>query len=271
MLTYNGQIPMRWWRSSINYGDIIGPWLVEKMTGLKAVHVRNSRPHYRVLGPLIRNSSDAAILWGAGCWGIEKKTQINPRATYLSVRGPLTRWKLARAGAEAPAIYGDPALLLSQFHQPRPAAERYPVGVMFRWSEGAWAEALNIPGVKMIEIKTDDIEGTIDQICACDRLVTTSLHGLITADVYGIPVAWLHTHTTNGGEYKFLDYFLSVDKNRLIQRFDPLKPGLTLEDLLALDYTDGDIRFDPRPMIEVNPFGWAPSEIKPIGLAARPW
>ena len=123
MLTHDGKIPMRWWRSSINYGDIIGPYVVKKMTGMDVVHVRNTRPHYRVLGPLIRNASDEAILWGTGCWGIERKTQINPNATYLSVRGPLTRWKLARAGAEAPAIYGDPAMLLPQFYQPKPAAE----------------------------------------------------------------------------------------------------------------------------------------------------
>ncbi len=210
-----------------------------------------------------------SYLGGAGSYGIETNKEINPRAKYLSVRGPLTRDLVVDAGGECPRIYGDPTLLLSQFYTPKPTGDRWPLGIVFRWSEKERAKQFDIPGVNKIEIKTDDIEGTIDQICSCERIITTSLHIAITADVYNIPSAWLHTDTTTGGEFKFLDYFISVDKVRAAQDYNPSTPGMTLERLLTeLNYADRPITFDPRPMIEVNPFGWSPSKIAGLGEAA---
>jgi hypothetical protein len=50
MLLVDGKIPMRWWNNEINMGDLLGPWLVEKMTGKKTVWVEKDEPHYMVVG-----------------------------------------------------------------------------------------------------------------------------------------------------------------------------------------------------------------------------
>src|SRR5690606_41422923 len=60
---------------------------------------------------------------------------------------------------------------------------------VLRWSETERNDKMDIPGVKKIFLGSDDIEGTIDDMLSCKRIVSSSLHGLILADAYGIPNA----------------------------------------------------------------------------------
>ena len=43
----------------------------------------------------------------------------------------------------------------------------------------------------LINFKTSDIEGTIEQICKCKFILSSSLHGIILAHAYGIPALWI--------------------------------------------------------------------------------
>lgn len=63
-------------------------------------------------------------------------------------------------------------------------------------------------------------------------MVTTSLHGLVTADSYGIPAVWTTLEPgLGGGDFKFRDYesVITPGRTRRID-FDPRMP---LEELLA--------------------------------------
>jgi pyruvyltransferase len=52
----------------------------------------------------------------------------------------------------------------------------------------------------------------IDDIASCDAIASSSLHGVITANAYGIPAAWLEFSSKIGGDgMKYIDYFQSVD------------------------------------------------------------
>ncbi|WDH79453.1 polysaccharide pyruvyl transferase family protein [Microbacterium esteraromaticum] len=45
------------------------------------------------------------------------------------------------------------------------------------------------------------------QISGCSAIISTSLHGLIVADSYGVPAAWsMLPPTLYGGDFKFLDH-----------------------------------------------------------------
>lgn len=54
----------------------------------------------------------------------------------------------------------------------------------------------------------------IDQICSCEIILSSSLHGIIIADAYQIPNIWITlTHQEHPDDnFKFKDYFLSVGK-----------------------------------------------------------
>lgn len=53
----------------------------------------------------------------------------------------------------------------------------------------------------------------IDQICSCERILSSSLHGLIVSDAYQVPSCWIElTGKISGGYFKYLDYAASVNR-----------------------------------------------------------
>ncbi len=256
MITRRGKVPVRWWNNSPNFGDQLAPWLVSKITGLETFYSRGENPHYMVIGSIVKRARPNSVVWGPGLFGMEGRKHLEPEATYLAVRGPLTRNKLLLHGIEVPRIYGDPALLVSEFHRPK-AAPTHEVGVVLRWSEDDWETGFDVEGVKKIYLKSDDIEGVLDAMLDCKRIVSSSLHGLIIADAYGIPNAWLRSDTPTGKEFKFYDYFTSVGKVQHSQEFDLLQPGLTEKRILdELFFNDAPIRIDLDLLKSVCPFGY---------------
>lgn len=256
----NDMVPMNWWSDAPNFGDLLAPWLVEKMSGKKpfAEADRDNKPNYLVIGSIVSHARDASIVWGPGSFGDETNNQLNKSAEYLAVRGPLTRNKLAIAGINCPRVYGDPALLVPDFYQPK-SEKTHEIGVVVRWSEPWWNRDLKIDGVKTISLKSDDIEGVLEEIHSCKRIISSSLHGLIIADAFGIPNAWLASGSPRGLEFKFWDYFLTVQKPRPPRTLDLAKGKIDLNTLLnAFDYDDRPMGLDLDPLRKANPFGWVP-------------
>lgn len=53
----------------------------------------------------------------------------------------------------------------------------------------------------------------IDQICSCERILSSSLHGLIVSDAYQVPSCWIElSGNISGGYFKFFDYASSVER-----------------------------------------------------------
>jgi len=263
LLLDEDKIPLTHWNNTPNFGDLLSPWLFTKLTG-KATNLvrvapgRNKellkKPTYISVGSILSRVQDASIVWGTGSFGTEQAEQISKKAKYHAVRGPLTRCLVKNQGGDCPAIYGDPALLSPLVYNPI-VDNQYEIGVVLRWSESDWLKVKPDAGVKVIDLGSDDIEGVISQMKSCKRIVTSSLHGLIIADAYGIPNAWLSSGTPKGGEFKFYDYFLSVDKVRHAQTYNVTGDGLNLKPLLKnFDFDGRPISFKPEVLLRACPF-----------------
>lgn len=239
--TEEGKLAVHWWTHAPNFGDLLAPWLVAKISGQEVGFAPKGTPAYLVIGSILSHVTDGCVAWGVGSFGTETPTQISKKADYRAVRGPLTRNKLDNLKIPCPRVYGDPALLVPDYYRPD-IEPLYEVGVVLRWSETGRNDNFNVPGVKKIFLGSDDIEGTIDDMLSCKRIVSSSLHGLILADAYGIPNAWLDSPTPKGKEFKYWDYLLSVDKARPAKTYKLIQPGLTAEKLVA------DLNFDARPI-----------------------
>jgi hypothetical protein len=73
----------------------------------------------------------------------------------------------------------------------------------------------------------------VREIAAAKAVVTTSLHGLVTADAYGIAATWTMLEPPlSGGPFKFHDYESVITPET--SRFTEFDPRMSLDDLVAL-------------------------------------
>jgi pyruvyltransferase len=259
-------IPLTYWTVTPNFGDLLSPYLVEKITGTDVKSIPISPGHkrkfslrkppfsYFAIGSIISRANAKSVVWGSGAFGTETEGSLNKKASYRAVRGPLTRNLLRIYGINCPEVYGDPALLLPYVFNPT-VEKKYKVGVILRWAETSWNSVETDADVKKIYLGTDNMEGTLTDILSCEKIISSSLHGIILADAYGIPSAWLGSTTPKGLEFKFYDYFLSVGKVQKPQHFDFSVPMLTWAAIgQNIRFNEQRIEFDARKLLEACPF-----------------
>lgn len=263
----HGAIPLTWWTVTPNFGDLLSPFLVQRLTNkpVKLVHLgspihrkffslRKTKFSYLAIGSIISRATDMSVVWGSGAFGTEIKKHLAPHAKYLAVRGPLTRNLLRIHGIDCPEVYGDPALLMPMVFNPS-VQKKYKIGMILRWSEQDWNNTETEEGIKKIYLGTDDVEGTLTDILSCEKIVSSSLHGLILADAYGIPSAWLSSTTPKGLEFKFYDYFISVSKIQKPQNLNFSVDQITCGDVENQLVFDGrTIYFDSQKLLAACPF-----------------
>jgi pyruvyltransferase len=262
-------IPLTWWTVTPNFGDLLSPYLISKLTSLPVKPVplriaskqrsglsafRKPEFSYFAIGSIIRRTNSRSIVWGSGSFGTERKKDINPNTSFLAVRGPLTRNLIRIYGNECPEIYGDPALILPEVFYPK-VARKYKIGVILRWSEAEWDNTEFDSDIKKINMRSSDIEGTLKEMLSCERIISSSLHGVVLADAYGIPSAWLGSSSPKGLEFKFYDYFLSVNKIQKPQKINFSGKVINYRDLdNQIRFNDHNIEFDPTKLLEACPF-----------------
>jgi hypothetical protein len=164
-------------------------------------------------------------------WGTGLRTDVEqrmPSASVLAVRGPLTA---ERIGA-GDAAFGDPGLLVAR-HVRRLPRRTSIVAVPHghhRGHAGLAALLGSEPGRARSVNVHQGAGAAVREISSGEAVLTTSLHGLITADAYGIPAVWTVLDPgLTGGDFKFRDYEAAVTPGRSrFVGFDDLK---TLDDV----------------------------------------
>ncbi len=162
----NDSIPLTWWAVAPNFGDLLSPYLIQKITSnpVRYVYLRPgykrefeslnfSKPQfsYFAIGSIISRVNSSSVVWGSGAFGTENENCLNKETKYLAVRGPLTRNLLRIHGGNCPEIYGDPALLLPEVFNPK-VEKKYKIGVILRWSEREGNKAEFDSDVKKINL-----------------------------------------------------------------------------------------------------------------------
>jgi hypothetical protein len=100
---------------------------------------------------------------------------------------------------------GDPGILVSEL-VPRGEA-RHDLAVVPHWSDGNLD--LYQGGYLINPRSRRDPLDAVRKIASCRRVLTSSLHGMITADAYGLPRKVVTTRRVDrdeGGDWKFRDY-----------------------------------------------------------------
>ena len=250
-----------------NYGDELSAYLVGKLSGEKVVsctpfsfkrlvidimicirdilffrgfhnfvfsYSRKSKILFAV-GSIIGLAKENCIVWGSG---ITFATDfIIPSIDIRAVRGPLTLKRMVECGCQTDHVkMGDPGLLLPLIF-PVQKKKSYKVGVIAHNNDFPFVRRLlkeKESEILLISLKTKSqtVESITEMICSCERIVSTSLHGLIVSHAYGIPALRLASDNIPGDGSKYADYFLSVG----IEPYEPLPMSSLLEIL------NGDVK-----------------------------
>ena len=196
-----------------------------------------------------------SIIWGSGVVYPDHPISAIPKK-ILAVRGPLTREYLLKQNINCPEIYGDPALLFPQYYSP-PKIKKYKIGIIphFRDKNNQiWEKFKKDHDVFIIDVQNVyPWSQFIDDICSCEKLLTSSLHGLIIADSYSIPNVWIELESGESKRFAFLDYLKSVNKDE-IKAPIVINDDTNLYDVLKITELWRQGTIDLEPLIKVCPF-----------------
>lgn len=201
-----------WWPAQ-NFGDTLTPIVIEYLSGVVPEHAaRNESGRILGIGSIIHLVRENDIVFGSGSNRPGHIINSPEGARYLCVRGPLTRAQIK--GATVPEIYGDPAILLPRIYSPE-VKKTHAIGYLPHYvdkkivmSKYAIASGYS----KHIDIQAD-WKTVIEEVLSCEKIVASSLHGIIVAEAYGIPAVWeQYSDKIVGGDFKFQDYFLGTGR-----------------------------------------------------------
>ena len=210
-ISCRGRIPLAWFANS-NWGDALNPVLVSMISGKPVRHTQAAYCDcYMAIGSILDTANSRTVVWGTG-FCVQGQTVQEPPKAIHAVRGPLTRAALLKAGINCPEVYGDPALLLPRFFNPD-VHKHYKVGIIPHYVDKfhPWIQSYQKnPDVRIIDVQGDLWE-FVRAVKSCKVVVSSSLHGLICSDAYGVPNVWIRlSDKVYGGDFKFPDYRLSI-------------------------------------------------------------
>lgn len=254
-------INLYWWseifiqkKSKENYGDLLGAYLVEKISGTKVTWFNPKKRRlpfvkqtvYATIGSILAHVKKDWIVWGSGI--ISGDTKV-AEAKFLAVRGPQTRKHLVAMGYSVPEVYGDPGLLLPNYYAPKSIIKQYKIGIIPHYNDYKQVYELykNDDKIKVIDLMTNNIEFTTDEILSCKQIISSSLHGIIMAHAYEIPAVWIQfSDKVFGDGIKYQDYFESVGIAHYVPEI--ITKQMTVED--CENYISGLVSLPEKERLE---------------------
>ncbi len=210
-----------------NLGDIANPLLLEELFGCRTREVYHHHAELFAIGSILqkvvqknpslkrrimKNFKGELTVWSSGF--IDEPTVRHKPVRKLRIaalRGERTKQAMERILQRPLHVpVGDAGLLFNRLID-RVAGVKYSVGIIPHFNEsddpffGELAE--KIPGAHIISV-LGDVRSVLREIASCEVIVSSSLHGLISADAFGIPNLRIRSlGKIKGGDFKFDDYY----------------------------------------------------------------
>lgn len=204
-----GRVNLDYCHDFRNIGDNISPVLVRyaaKVHGVDPEQEIAGTKHLYGVGSILTAGAQDCTVWGSGLLNTRILGRLDGRRLDVrAVRGPLTRAVLMDRGFQVPEVYGDPAVLMPLIFDPQ-VSRRYSVSLVTHMNEET---ALPDGPVHRIDPRTSDYEQFVRQIKASERVIASSLHGIIFAEAYGIPAVLLRPRSDL---FKYFDYYYSTGR-----------------------------------------------------------
>lgn len=227
-----------------NLGDVLAMPIINYMLdkrGLKADKEVKGKKHLFTVGSGGLRSFQNTTIWGTGImydglkgYWFEKYWYADHRHLDIrAVRGPLTRDVFLKLGHQCPAVYGDPGILMPFIYQPdynvvNRGTREYAIIPQYT-TENEVRKYFSDD--KIISMNTNDYKSVIDKIVSCKMVYSSSLHGIILAESYGVPAVFFRGIPAVI-DFKYKDYYASTGRedvpmaNNLAEAFSFEAPGI---------------------------------------------
>ncbi|POG06505.1 hypothetical protein BGP84_18750 [Pseudomonas putida] len=233
-----------------NFGDYLSAEVVEFASGKKIVWAPVKSADMIAIGSVLGRESKAKFLcfprklhiWGTGTGVAEER--FSGRHHYHAVRGQLCADRIH--DTRVPPVLGDPGLLSPAIVK-KPSRKSARIGIIphihDRTSPVIQDLRRRLSGSRVIDVFSP-VKQVLAEIASCDFILSTSLHGLIVADSYGVPNKWMVMERNPHWEFKFQDYYSSFG----IAGTEPVTPKQILKN--ASWTIEGSIGNYHRPGLE---------------------
>lgn len=217
------------WCRYQNFGD----WLNEDLHMKCDANVRFTNPYfadYICIGSILSwflespdhcHTSRPLHVFGSGFM----MNQQNPDERFYrpmvfhALRGKLSRERCERATKQdlSAVPLGDPGLLISHMYPEITRTASTKVGIITHLADKDYQIAKHLK-LRKYECTYIDISRSprevVGAIAQCGVILSSAMHPMICADVYGIPNCHLKmSNRVAGGRYKFMDYYSAFEHN----------------------------------------------------------
>ncbi len=233
----------------LNIGDSAVPIICKEFkvassfnVDLKYANQRQTRGSVLfTIGSVLQWADSHSKVWGSGF--ISKESKCNSLPKIYALRGALSKRKIEEQFSIS--LKGiplcDPGLLASRLiHIDLTFPKKYQLGIVPHYADKHLLNDIKFNSDTLVlDVETSNLQSFCSQINQCERIVSSSLHGLVFSDAFSIPNAWIFlSNDVYGDGFKFNDYFSSFPRDPRIQ--NTIKP----KDLISFS---SNIEFFSKP------------------------
>ena len=244
-----------------NFGDELAPRIAERLN--PRCKCKNLKPYLKKfylhrnnytqlkntmsgLGSIMHLLPQNCNVWGTGVHPRFTRTDIAFKNLNLfAVRGPRTYdFFNKHYNVSSEIIFGDPALLFPRLFSEHmnPVEIQYETTLILHHSDYGYEHDLKIKNLKVVRC-SEKLDNVIDIIKKSNRIISSSLHGIILGEMLNKKTIWLELPNSKKTQtdFKYYDYYESTNRYNLV-------PARSLES--ALEITVDKPTFDDSKLYE---------------------
>ena len=251
------KITIAWWENPYpgNYGDWLTPFIFNHYTENRIIFqgltTQAPKKHLVSLGSVGRFIKSNSVVVGTGVSSF--KHALNPKADYISVRGPHTAELLLQSGGPKVEVFGDPAVVLSRILPFTRGKTNGRIALIRHHTHLQAPVKLpeNFDELSVQISHPNDIIAFIEKLHEYDSVVTSAMHVMITCQSYGIPCALVvfkgFEDYVHGDGIKYSDYALGAG----VAELNPvsINPKIDLAEIQKITH---EIKISDRKISEVE-------------------
>lgn len=233
--TEDQPLTLTWWPRPYpgNFGDWLSPLVLQSVSSHPVEFLSPTAPSSHAnlvmigsIGRFIRSSS---IVVGTGI--ASDDIELNTKAHYVSLRGPITAELLRSQGGPAVQSLGDPGALLSRVMPVERGTTNGRIALVRHFTHASLPITLpeNFDELSVLMSHPDDIHAFVAKLASYDAVVTSAMHVMIICHSYGIPCALVafsgFEDAVHGTGIKYRDYSEGIG---LAEAWNPVAVDLNL-------------------------------------------